>query len=158
MKSKIPEKGSKELRKGRFSQKGAFYFVTTSCYNKQKIFLQEENVQIFFTSLDFFVNRGYIDLYFYIVMPDHVHFVFQLIGDKSLSEVMKSLKQYTGRRIKQGTGIRDPVWQEQYYDHSIRKDENLLEIIKYCWYNPVRAGIVEDPKKYPYWKSKYDLE
>jgi len=34
----------------------------------------------------------------------------------------------------------------------------LLEIIKYCWYNPVRAGIVDNPKEYPYWRSKYDLE
>ncbi len=90
-------------------------------------------------------------------MPEHSHLVFQLIGDKTLSEVMKSLKQFTGRKIKQNMKLENPVWQEEYYDHFIRKDEDLLEIINYCWYNPVRAELVDTPDKYPYWKSKYDL-
>jgi REP element-mobilizing transposase RayT len=158
MNPQIPEKGSKALRKGRFSQKGAFYFITTRCYNKQKIFLHEENVQVFFNSIDWLVKERCLDLYFCIVMPDHVHLVFQLTGGKSLSEVMKSLKQYTGRKLKERAGINSSVWQEQYYDHLIRKDEDLHEIIKYCWYNPVRAGVVDNPKEYPYWRCIYDLE
>jgi REP element-mobilizing transposase RayT len=158
MKIRIPEKGSKELRKGRFSQKEAFYFVTTSCCRKQKLFLDKENVQIFLDALDWIVGKKHIDLHFCIVMPDHVHLVFQLTGDKALAEVVKTLKQFTGRRIKQRIGTEDSVWQEQYYDHLIRKDESLSKIIEYCWYNPVRAGIVDSPKEYPYWKSKYDLE
>jgi len=107
---KFPERGSKELRKGRFSLKEALYFVTTCCYNKEKVFLYRENVQIFFDALDWFVNKGHIDLHFCIVMPDHAHLVFQLIGDKALSEVMKSLKQFTGRKIKQRMGIKNSVW------------------------------------------------
>jgi len=91
-------------------------------------------------------------------MPDHVHLVFQLLGNKTLSEVMKSLKQFTGRKIRQKMRLVNPVWQEQYYDHLIRKKESLFEIIRYCWYNPVRAEIVDTPKEYPYWRSKYDLE
>ncbi len=158
MKIKIPEKGSRELRKGRFSQKEAFYFITTCCHNKQKIFLDKENAQIFLNALDWLVEKGYIDLHFCIVMPDHVHLVFQLTGDKTLAEVLKTLKQFTGRRIRQRIGIKNSIWQDQYYDHLIRKDESLYKIIEYCWYNPVRAGIVDNPKEYPYWKSKYDLE
>lgn len=113
-KPKILEKGYKELRKSRYSQKGAFYFITTCCHNRQKFFLHKENVQIVFDTLDWLENKGYID-------------------------------------------IKESIWQEGYYDHLIKKDENLLEIIRYCWYNSVRAGIVDDPKKYPYWRSKYEL-
>ena len=115
-----------------------------------------ENNQIVFDCLDWLENKKYIDLHFCIAMPDHVHLVFQLIGDKTLSEVIKSLKQFTGRKIKRII-IKNPVWQEGYYDHLIRKKESLLEIIKYCWYNSVRAGIVDDPRRYPYWRSKYEL-
>ncbi|MCK4330669.1 transposase [candidate division WOR-3 bacterium] len=154
----VPEKGKKELRKGRFSKKGGFYFITTCCYKKQKIFINNKNVQIFFNSLEWFVNKEFIDLYFCITMPDHVHIVFELVGDKTLSEVIKGLKQFAGRRIKKNLGLTNPIWQEQYYDHLIRRDESLFEIIKYCWYNPVRAGIVDNPEEYPYCKSKYDLK
>ena len=155
---KIPEKGLKELRKGRISQRGSFYFITTCCYKKQKFFLNKENVEIFFIALDWIKHKEFIEPYFCIVMPDHVHLVFQLIGDKSLPDVIKSLKQCTGRKIKQRLGIENTVWQKGYYDHTIRKDEDLIEIMKYCWHNPVRAGMVENPKDYPYWVSKYDLE
>lgn len=156
-KPKFIEKGYKELRKGRYSQKGAFYFITVCCYNRQKNFLYKENVQILFNALGWLEKEKYLEMHFSIVMPDHIHLIFQLTGNKTLSEVIKSLKQFTGRRIKQRMHVKTPIWQEQYYDHLIRKDEDLLEIIKYCWYNPVRAGIVDNPNEYPYWRSKYEL-
>lgn len=158
METQIPEKGSKELRKGRFSQKESLYFITTSCHNKQKYFLDKENVKIFFDTVDWLEEKRYIELYFCIAMPDHVHIVFQLTSDKTLSDVMKTMKQFTGKKIKKRARIESAVWQDQYYDHLIRKSESVYKIIEYCWYNPVRAGIVEHPKEYPYWRSKYELE
>jgi len=158
MKPKIPETGSRQLRKGRYSQRGYFYFVTTSCFNKQKIFIRDDVVKIIFDTIDWLENNNYIDCYFVIVMPDHLHLVFQLLGTKTLSEVMKSLKGFTGRKIKEKLRLDTPVWQNQFYDHLIRKDEDLLGIMKYCLYNSVRAGLVENPFNYPYWKCKYDLK
>jgi hypothetical protein len=51
-----------------------------------------------------------------------------------------------------------PVWQDQFYDHLIRKNEDLHVIMNYCLYNPVRAGLVEHPLDYPFWKSKFEVE
>ncbi|MDO9575927.1 MAG: transposase [bacterium] len=155
---KFPERGSKQLRQGRFSQKGQLYFITSSCFNKQKLFVREDVVQIVFDSIDWLEKKGYIDTYFVIVMPDHLHMIFQLVSRKSLSEVMKSMKGFTGRKIKEKTQLEVPVWQEQFYDHLIRKDESLIETMRYCLYNPVRAGLVENPFDYPYWKCKYNLK
>ena len=55
-------------------------------------------------------------------------------------------------------GLKENVWQDQFYDHLIRKDESLIDIIKYCWYNPIRKRLVEKPENYPLWISKYELE
>jgi len=158
MKRNFPEKGSYKLRIGRFSHHGYVYFITTRCFNKNKIFVDKNAVQVIFECIDWLTSRSYIDLHFCVVMPDHIHLVISLEGSKHLSEVIKSLKQYTSRRIKLILSLSDPVWQEQYYDHVIRKEENIIEIIKYCWYNPVRAGLVTNPNDYPYWKSKHALE
>ncbi|RKX70613.1 hypothetical protein DRP53_04425 [candidate division WOR-3 bacterium] len=155
--TRIPLKGQRELRRGRFSQKNAFYFITTCCYKKQKIFTERENVEFLDEALQWLQGNGYIDLYFYIAMPDHVHLVFQLTGDKDLSQLMKSLKQYTGRRIRSRMGSDLRIWQAQYYEHRIRKGEDLKEIMRYCWYNPVRAGIVADPRDYPFWWKNRSL-
>jgi len=158
MKYKDFQRGQKQLRKGRFSNRGCLYFITTSCFNRQRIFIEKNVVQIVFDTIDWLENKGYIDCYFVILMPDHMHLIFQLLGEKTLSEVMKSLKGYTGRKIKEYLRLETKVWQEQYYDHQIRKNEDFIEIMKYCLYNPVRAGLVETPFDYPFWKSKYKFE
>ncbi len=158
MNLKIPKIGSKQLRKNRHSEEGYLYFITSSCFNKQKLFVNEDTVHIVFDTVDYLEKKGYIDCYFIIVMPDHVHLILQLFNKKSLSEVMKSLKGFTGRKIKENLNLDVPVWQEQFYDHLIRKDENLIEIMKYCLYNPVRKGLTSSSFDYPYWKCKYNLK
>jgi putative transposase len=157
MKSKRPEKGKSSLRKGRFSEQGQYYFVTTCCCKKRKVFANAKNVAFLFETIEWMQDRKYIDLHFCIAMPDHVHFIFQLTGEKSLSEVMKSIKQFTARRIKANFKHIKNVWQTQYYDHLIRGNENLLNKIKYCLNNSIRAGIVDNPHEYPFWISKYKL-
>jgi REP element-mobilizing transposase RayT len=154
----IPERGSRELRKGRFSQEGALYFITFSCRSRRKLFHKQEQVQVIHDCLAWLSEKDFIDVHFCIVMPDHVHLVLQLVGGKSLSEVVKSLKQYTSRQIRTQLALAGPVWQDQYHDHMIRKGESLSEIIQYCWFNPVRAGIVENPSDYPFWRSKDELD
>ncbi|KPL19344.1 MAG: hypothetical protein AMJ92_03395 [candidate division Zixibacteria bacterium SM23_81] len=154
---KKPVRGSRQLRKHRYSQAGEVYFITTSCFNKQKVFLKKEVVQIVFDTIDWLEQKKHIECYFAMVMPDHLHIVFQLLDKKTLSEVMKSLKGFTGKRIKECLKITTFAWQEQFRDHLIRDDEGLVEIIKYCLYNPVRAGQVATPLDYPFWTSKFNL-
>jgi len=85
----------------------------------------------------------------YLFMPDHLHLV--LGGNKSNSNVKKCLemfKQKTGYYLgKTETGIK---WQKDYYDHILRSEENLEVHIKYILNNPVRMGLADYWKKYPF--------
>lgn len=91
-------------------------------------------------------------------MPDHIHAVIQLGRDQTLPKVMHSLKTFTARKINKQRDERSTVWQEGYYDHGIRKDESLNEMIRYCYENSVRQGLVKQAKDYPYWQYKYKIE
>lgn len=42
------------------------------------------------------------------------------------------------------------IWQPSFYDFNIYTEEKLLEKLNYIHYNPVRAGLVDDPSSYPY--------
>ena len=153
-----PERGMRQLRKGRFSQQGSFYFVTACCAAKQPVFAQASAAQAVLECLDWLERRGRMAVWFCIVMPDHVHIGFELTGDRTLAAVMKSFKQYTSRRIRREMPSAGPTWQQQYYDHMVRRDESLRGIARYCRYNPVRAGLVKDPASYPYWRCRFELE
>ena len=61
---------------------------------------------------------------------------------------MRSFKQKTGFRLsKNKKGV---IWQKDYFDHILRKDEVLEKHVKYILGNPVRAGLTKDWKAYPF--------
>jgi putative transposase len=152
------KKGSHLLRKGRYSKPGYYYFITTSTYKKANFLNTKQHFEIIFNSLKFLEKKGRIELHFVIVMPDHIHAVLKLLEDQTLKYIMRSFKGYTGNMIKQSLDVTNQhIWQSQYYDHLIRKNESYTEIMKYCLYNPVRKGIVKEPQDYPFWWCKYEL-
>ncbi len=146
------------LRQGRWSHPGNLYFITTATARKQPFFGKAELAQIIFDSLEWLQAQGRADIVCCVVMPDHLHMVVQLGQGQTLSALMDSFKGFTGRRINEAAKRDGPVWQEQYYDHCIRRDEDLNEIIRYCHENPVRAGLVEEADEYPFWRCKFEVD
>jgi hypothetical protein len=61
---------------------------------------------------------------------------------------MSRWKQLAGFRHKRETGA--ALWQESYYDHVLRDDEELWRAARYILENPIRKGLVERPLNYPY--------
>ena len=60
---------------------------------------------------------------------------------------MNNWKQRTGYEFKQRTG--ESLWQESYFDHVLRDDEETNTAVKYVLENPVRKGLVTRFEEYP---------
>jgi REP element-mobilizing transposase RayT len=87
-------------------------------------------------------SRHLYHLYAWIIMPNHVHVVFE--PQITLPAVMHWLKGRTGRianRLLGRTGL--PFWQDESYDHWIRSTKELEDVIAYVESNPVNAGLAE---------------
>ena len=88
----------------------------------------------------------------YCFMPDHVHLVLEGKSDGSdLRKLMSAWKQQTAdhhRRL--GTGR---LWQPGFYDHVLRDESLLLNLIAYVVQNPIRARLVACADEYPFWGS-----
>ncbi|MFH1038216.1 MAG: transposase [PVC group bacterium] len=153
-----PEKGSSWLRQGRWSGSGHAYFLTTRTRDQQSIFKDSASCEIIFNSIQWLEDNDKWDLFCVMIMPDHVHLVAALKGINTLEQLMHSWKRYSSREINKLWNREGALWQEGYYDHCIRKEESLRQIILYCYYNPVRKGLVEKPSEYPYWRCKFNLE
>jgi len=106
--------------------------------------------------LQWLEEQGRICLEAAVVMPDHFHFVAEL-SDGNSSVLMQSLKGYSARKINELLGRKGPLWQPQFHDHAIRKDEVLEEVTLYCLHNPVRAGLVQNFRDYPYWYCRWEV-
>lgn len=81
-------------------------------------------------------------------MPDHLHLLLVGGDNSSLQDFVKIFKQESGFYFKQNYNV--SLWQPSYYDHVLRKEESVGEIIHYILENPVRKGIVNDFRGYPF--------
>ena len=94
--------------------------------------------------------EGLTENYAYVVMPDHLHWLFSLNKITSLSDVIKRVKGRSAYVVNKLRGSSGPFWQPGYHDHALRWQENLRLIYESVLMNPVRAGLVNEPGKYPY--------
>mgnify|MGYP001613867795 CR=1 FL=1 len=68
--------------------------------------------------------------------------------DSNLLTFTHALKQRTGYRFRDEYG--QTLWQKGYHEHIVRDDESALAIARYIVANPVRAGLVVEPRDYPF--------
>jgi putative transposase len=113
-----------------------------------------EIAQVVASALKFFEGVRY-RLDDWVVMPNHVHVVLWPAPNYSLSEILRSLKRYTGREINKllaRTGHR--LWQPESYDHWIRKDEEHARCCSYVVRNPVKPRLCAAPEQWR-WSSAF---
>jgi REP element-mobilizing transposase RayT len=82
-------------------------------------------------------------------MSDHLHLVLAATEERSdFRRFMANWKQRAGYQFKQQTG--EFLWQESYFDHVLRDDEETQTATKYVLENPTRKGLVQRIEDYPY--------
>lgn len=47
-------------------------------------------------------------------------------------------------------GNEAPIWQKRYWEHHIRDDADFRAHLRYCWVNPVKHGLVDHPREWPF--------
>ena len=89
-----------------------------------------------------------------VVMPDHVHLLLTPMPNEdkreiySLAELIGAIKGASSHGINRKLGRSGHVWQEESFDHVLRRAEALDEKMMYMLENPVRAGIVGSAREY----------
>jgi putative transposase len=59
-----------------------------------------------------------------------------------------TLPRSASKRAKGDAGI----WQRRFWDHHVRNDAEYAALLRYCWWNPVKHGLVAHPEAWP-WSS-----
>lgn len=91
----------------------------------------------------------------WVVMPNHVHVVLLPTPNHTLTQILKTWKQFTSRHAKPLVGLgEDAFWQRESYDHWIRNEEEKARIRRYVRHNPVTAGLCAAPEDWQ-WSSAW---
>jgi putative transposase len=89
-------------------------------------------------------------LHAFVVMPNHVHAL--ATGCVPLHKWLGPLKGFTGFKANRMLGLRGAFWQEESYDHLLRKTDEFQRIQRYIEWNPVKAGLAGSIEEFP-WSS-----
>lgn len=101
-----------------------------------------------------FYHGQHYDLRAWVVMPNHVHALFQ-VAATPLGKIVKQLKQYTAREANKLLKRRGQFWAEDCWDTYMRDAEHELQTRRYIENNPVKAGLVRTAKDWPWSSARF---
>jgi len=85
----------------------------------------------------------------YSLLPNHLHMLVQGQSARSdLGRFTQRFKQLTGFNYKKRTSTQ--LWQTSYYDRALRRDDDLQIVADYIFMNPVKDGLAQDARLYPF--------
>jgi putative transposase len=122
---------------------------TLGISGKESLFADAEVVREFIVLLHSCAKTHNCIVPIYCFMPDHLHVMLQGTADTAdLWQAIVAFKQRSGFWL----GQRRPEvgWQKDFYDHIVRKNEDLGAQVRYIADNPVRRGLVADWRQYPH--------
>jgi REP element-mobilizing transposase RayT len=131
-----------------YSNPDVAFFVTSRSRPGTAPFQTEAlNAEVISTLNWLHTHRG-ISIYAYALLPDHLHLLLRLGGDKkSLSDLMNSMKTFTTKQSWK-LGCSGQLWQHRFHDHVVRMGESGALIAEYILQNPVRRGLVNEAAEY----------
>ena len=98
--------------------------------------LARRQIRCLVTECLFGLNGGEYDLSSFVVMPNHVHVLFQLNEAAVLSKVMQKIKGGSAYEINKALGKKGKFWQTEYFDVIIRSPKQLWYVKDYIRRNP----------------------
>ena len=125
------------------------HFLTASTYGRRPAFTDPmlcaaATAQLFQSG----TKHGFAILA-YCLMPDHIHVLVE--AERADADFLRSAhlwRQLSGFWERKRTGR--SLWQEGYWDYTLRDDESVLAIASYVVWNPVRAGLCQSPEDDPF--------
>jgi putative transposase len=154
MPTDIESPHGKALRKGRYSQPGSVYLLTSVTQGRMPHFEDWRVGRLLVSEFRRAHEAGLCESMAFVVMPDHFHWLITLQSG-SLAALMGRVRSRSAIAVNRVNGMGGQLWQRGYHDHALRKEEDLPAITRYVVANPLRAGLVKCLGDYPMWDARF---
>lgn len=115
--------------------------------NRRSLFVTESIFRFMEEMLLDSLKKSACDAHIYLFMPDHCHLLIEGKSEESdLWQCVVDFKRKSGYWLASNHPLGE--WQKDFYDHILRKEDDLAKQVRYILGNPVRKGLVEDWKAY----------
>jgi putative transposase len=151
------------------------FFTSTILYWKP-LLLNDKYKDIKIDSMKFLVKDERVFIYAFVIMPNHIHLVWQVKKDIIPSDVQRDFLKFTAQKIKLDLRDNNPALLKEYYVGAKDREYQFWERnpltsrlptnklieqkISYIHANPVRGkwDLAADFTKYKYSSARYYCE
>ena len=93
------------------------------------------------------MDKGF-QLISWVILPEHFHAMIRP-KNTNLSIILKSVKQSFSMNFRKRNPLHQgKVWQNRFWDHIIRDQEDFNKHFDYIHFNPVKHGMTSIPFEY----------
>jgi REP element-mobilizing transposase RayT len=132
-----------------YTEIGSVASVTIACFNRTPFFRDPAIARAVIEALKQRAGATGVRVHAYCLMPDHCHL---LCSPSEMSDLVSFIGGFKSlsRNQSNAVGANGPIWQRSFFDHMLRREEDLKTVVRYVLANPVRAKLVDDWREYPF--------
>jgi len=141
-------------------------FFTATNLEWKKLLASDKYKELIVDSLRFLVKDKRIKLFAFVIMPNHIHLIWQMETGVDPVAVQRDFLKYTAQKIKADLRVFHPsdlplfkvnakdrkyqFWERNPLSIELRSRKVFLQKLEYIHWNPVRAGFCDLPEQYAY--------
>ena len=120
--------------------------------NRGEIFRAEADYRFYLEKLHLACEKHHCHVHAYVLMTNHVHLLVSPQEESSLAKTIQMVGRYYVQHYNYRYQRTGTLWEGRYKATLIDTETYLFTCMRYIELNPVRAGIVTHPSRYP-WSS-----
>ena len=154
-------------------EKGEIYFWTATINQWQRLLENDEYKDVIIDSLQYLTDSGKIDVFAFIIMPNHIHLIWRVNEPNGKESPQGSFLKYTAHLFKKKLQKEDrkklasykvnssaknyEFWQRDSLAVPVFTREVALQKLKYTHNNPLAEHwqLAKHPCEYKYSSAKY---
>ena len=134
-----------------YTELNEVYFWTITINNWNHLLKNDDNKLVVISSLQWLVQNRLVDIYGYVIMPNHIHLLLQQLKMNGKEFPKNSFEKFTAKslvtKMKQQN---DPELKKYEVRASILSKEMAEEKLDYVHYNPLQShwNLCKIPDEY----------
>ena len=152
------------------------YFFTATILEWKPLLRFDIYKDIIISSLKYLSDKERIKVFAYVIMPNHIHLVWQIVPDNNYSDIRRDFLKFTSQAIKRDlnknhpellkefyTGAKDRVyqlWERNPLSIELVSQSVLEQKINYIHRNPIvpKWGLATELTDYRYSSARFYYE
>ena len=146
-------------------------FLTVTCLEWKHILKEDTHKEIVVESLRFLSKAKRVSIYGFVIMSNHFHLIWQLMGDHKRDAVQRDFLKFTGQqmlkrfRVEKSSILAEllvdakdrkyQVWERNSLGIPLWSQEVFMQKLEYIHNNPVRAGLCKYSEDYKYSSARF---